>query len=406
MLDFAAWVDIEFEEEPETTSVSLLKEPQAAFDAQVDAYLAEHRQEVVFSRLMCPACGSEYSRKSGHVTCPTERIPFERTFEGIPTKEVEIAPGKVAIVFADPDFDYKSIDLPPHEKCNTHLLEIFDINESEHVLSERAGFALRRQHDIVSRRHVVCAWLIEEGSLSRYERDGDVQSSLGDVRKHVTSMMEREVDRLTHRLAQAGDPLFLSGRRHLWPAGGTLQARHSDYLSVRDKMISSYNRLLGWTKDHPEFAELDEKYPEPREGSFPIPLPIERLRPPDDGASDTPNMHATIVQLTKQVEELKRAPVVLPTPDAMPAAARDAEEAIRRLGGVEYATVRQLAWVTGRTSEAVRSRIFRAIKKDGTLKLYHVQKLPGRKPNMAKQSFRIKPFWEHLQPDSERSQEK
>jgi len=312
MLDFAAWVDIEFDGQPDTTSVSLLKGPQKEHDAQVDSYLAEHKGELETGYLECPTCGSQYSQESGYTTCPTERIPFERVFEGIPTKQVEIVPGKEVKVLAG-DVDYKSIDLPPSEKCDTPLV-VTNINESEHVLRERAGFALARQGDIVSRRHVVCAWLTQELRPGKPASDGDVQLPLGDVRKHVTAMMEREVDRLIHRLAQVGDPLYLSGRRNLWPAGDTLQERHLDYRDIRDGLISRYTRLLNITTEHPEFVESGEVFPEPR--SFPLPI-LSGIERPDDGASGIPDVNAAIAQLTRQVEELKRAPVALPLPNTI-----------------------------------------------------------------------------------------
>lgn len=89
--------------------------------------------------------------------------------------------------------------------------------------------------------------------------------------------------------------------------------------------------------------------------------------------------------------------------DAMPAA-RDAKEAIRRLG-VKCATVRQLAEVVSLTQGAIRSRIKRAIKKDRNLALFHVKILPEPGPWTAKKTYGIEPFWKHIQPDSERSQE-
>lgn len=83
----------------------------------------------------------------------------------------------------------------------------------------------------------------------------------------------------------------------------------------------------------------------------------------------------------------------------------NAREAIRRLG-VNFATVLQLASVTGRTAEAIRSRIYRAINKDPKLPVFHVQEIPDPGPRTAKKRYNIETFWEHVQPGSERSQEK
>lgn len=264
MLDFAAWVNKEFDGEPSTTSISLVDEPKAEFCAKVDVYLAEHRSELAHRRLKCPVCGDEYFATSGYTTCPTERAQFERVFK----------PGT---------------GLSPYKKCNTPLVEIFFIGDSEQVLRERAEHALARQGDIVSRRYVACAWLTQKLHPGNRVPVGDVCSSLQDVQKQVTEMMEKDVDRLTHKLSQLDDPLHLSGRRDLWPDGGTLQERHADYESVRGKLISSYHRLAGFTVGHPEFAELDEEHTRPREFAPPIPLSIEQVRLPRDEVAPLPS---------------------------------------------------------------------------------------------------------------------
>lgn len=92
------------------------------------------------------------------------------------------------------------------------------------------------------------------------------------------------------------------------------------------------------------------------------------------------------------------------TADVMPAA-KDAKEAVRRLG-VKFATVRQLAEVTGLTPAAIRSRINRAIRKNPNLGKFHVDNLPAPGPWTAKKAYNVESFWKHIQPDSERSQEK
>lgn len=299
MLDFAAWSNIEYDGEPVTTPISLVKEPQEELDARVDAYVAEHKGELVTRRSKCPRCGDEYFVESGYRTCPVERMPLAHVHDTCLPSECS--------------------ETPALKKCGGLLVDIFRIDESEKVLRERAGQALARQGDIVSRRHVVCAWLVHKFHLGNPVLDEDVRSPLEDVEKHVAEMMEKDVDRLTCELAQLGDPLHLSGRRNLWPTGDTLRRKHSGYLAVRERLISSYNRLVGLTKDHPEFVYLDEEYPRPRKFADPILVSSEQLRLSDDGDSLTrvPDDRATIAEHTRRLERLEDAPAALPSPDTI-----------------------------------------------------------------------------------------
>lgn len=247
-LDFAMWLLIEHDDRPDTTPISLIKEPNEAHEAAIDAYVAEHRAELANRRLECPECGARYSLQTRKTSCPHLRTTWEVRKHGESSERTE-------------------------RRCGAQLKEVEDDFGDTH-LRKYAGFALARPHTPEAMRHVVSTWLVQEKYEGRFSQKPEEETwPLSDVLGKLAERMGLQIDRVTFSLARLGDVSRLDGRRNLIPVGAALADKHADYTRTRDKLISCYQNLLAHTREHPEFAELEEEADRPRKFALPIRQP-------------------------------------------------------------------------------------------------------------------------------------
>ena len=197
-LDFAMWLEIEHNGQSPETPISLAKEPREGHDAAVEAYLAEHRRELLQGHLECPKCGATYVRRAGLRKCSTD-------------KGMQI--------------------------CGTPLRDVPDEKTPDSWLREQAGFALARKGDVAAIRWTVCTGLVR-GLYPGAVTPDDVVLPLNEALEHLQTIVESQVDRLAFRLSRFETLLPLGGRRNLLPQGTTLREKHEDYLASRDKLIT------------------------------------------------------------------------------------------------------------------------------------------------------------------------
>ncbi len=71
-LDFAMWLNIEYDGELESARVNLAGEAKAAFSGVVDTYLAEHRADLITTDVRCTRCNSTYMKEPRLTRCTSE----------------------------------------------------------------------------------------------------------------------------------------------------------------------------------------------------------------------------------------------------------------------------------------------------------------------------------------------
>lgn len=257
-LDFAMWLNIAYVGKPDTTPVSLIKEPQRTLDGAVKAYVAEHRADLLPAYKVCPVCKTQYARHIPDETCPATLIPhWRRPLEG---------------------YSHKKIMEMPRVPCGAPLKlvihETQDVAEEED-LHEKGANALGAAGAVEALCHTVSAWLTQE--LHRPARmPAEVSLPLNKVFELLLGKIERDLDRVLFHVARIGDVLNLDGRRNLPSKGKTLADRHADYSSVRDKLMFCHQRLWGLGRGHPEFRELEEEPRYPRRFPPAVALPATR----------------------------------------------------------------------------------------------------------------------------------
>jgi hypothetical protein len=233
-LDFSAHLLIAYEGQTSDTVISLLTEPEKAFESIVTTYLQNDRnnERLRYRWLQCPRCNASYPLGSvDGVTCPT---------------------------------------LQGSERCDARLATVVEVIP-ENLLRERAGRALCRTPEGI--RRTVCGWIAQEIRKGSSPPE-DCCLNLADCQTYLTQMMETDVDRLNSSIPELGDLLHLEGRRRLFPQGRTLEEQYDDYRSVRDKLITCHNRLLGFARKHPVAGERREQLR--RFSHFPLPVPMRK----------------------------------------------------------------------------------------------------------------------------------
>jgi hypothetical protein len=269
VLDFSAWLIIEYEGKPAQTLVSLAVEPGRAIESRVTSYLADevNQDRLRLHWLYCPLCNAQYFAETVGRTCPAQKRGDDGQRIG---------------------------------HCGELLLEVVEV-VSKPTLRERARSKLYLTvegiRDTVS--HWVSHRLHHFGTGSE-----DFCLELARIEHELTCLMEHDVDQLNSSMPALGDLIHVGGRRRLFPQGKTLEEKYDDYRLIRDKVISCYNRLLGFARNHPVAVEVGEQLDS---YSFPPPIPFSGLD--HTGMSDreaqdaSANSFAQIVRSKEQKQE-------------------------------------------------------------------------------------------------------
>ncbi len=148
------WLNIKYDGQPQDTLVSLVAEPRAAFDEAVDAYIRDHRDDLITWNWRCQLCGS---------------TPISHGKQGYTRHS-----------------DWSG------NRCDGRVVNVGPRIDDPAYLRQQAGFALARSGAIES----IC-WNVCSGLAGTPEReDDDVQITLANVLGRLRDRMKSKLVRL------------------------------------------------------------------------------------------------------------------------------------------------------------------------------------------------------------------
>ena len=243
-VDYAMTLNVEYDGQPGDPQVSLILGPERCESQILDAYLAEHRDELSIRRLECPQCGCL----------------------GTSTRE------------------------PICKNCRSPLEAVRDT--SQEWLRKQAWKRLQWEVPGFQARSVVPKWLVGELYPGNSATPPDMVLPLSLVFERLLESMR---DTKSGYIRECWNHLHLGKSiRDMLPRGETVQDKHRHYLITREKLIAGYNWLMGLAHKYPEFLEEYEhtgirRFPPAVTLKPAIPAADNDVTPPDehDAASDT-----------------------------------------------------------------------------------------------------------------------
>ena len=204
-VDFAMVLNVEFDGQPENAQVSLVEQPKRYETQLIDAYLAEHGDEMSIRHLRCPDCGY-LTINSRETTCQNCDSPLEAIRD---TSEMWLRDSaRKRLMWEVPGFQ---------------------------AVSSVPG-------DLVSQVHPSGATMLSDLLLPLSTVFQQLLVSMG----HTKSRYVRE----------CWSHLCLGKSvREMLPCGDTIEQKHRHYLVVREKLTSGYNMLTGFALQYPEFKD-------------------------------------------------------------------------------------------------------------------------------------------------------